>query len=152
MKRESLSEILSIDGKIKKSNFFKTENEKIKMNWFLYEIASSIFSIYSENRIKKALTKFRISKERFAQFSIFYSKQMTKTIFETLNGKTPNVVLSYAPIESFFKNIDDKLVNDILTEIGKKWDEQLSMCEVCPTRCVSEKEKKCEMFDDDYYP
>ena len=35
----------------------------------------------------------------------------------------------------------------ILDAIAEAWDEQLSVCEICPTRCVSEKDRYCTMFD-----
>ena len=36
----------------------------------------------------------------------------------------------------------------MLDAISKAWDEQLSVCEICPTRCVSEKDAYCTMFED----
>jgi hypothetical protein len=34
---------------------------------------------------------------------------------------------------------------------AKAWDFQTEGCEVCPTRCISEKYERALMFDDPYY-
>ena len=74
---------------------------------------------------------------------------MKGIILEKLSGKIDEVYSSYEWIEAYFPKLrDDKLVDDILMVIAKTWDEQLSICETCPTRCISEKDNYCTIFDD----
>jgi uncharacterized Fe-S radical SAM superfamily protein PflX len=73
---------------------------------------------------------------------------MKKIILEKLSGKIETVYLSHKTIESFFTKISDRMVNAVLDVIAEVWDDQLGCCEVCPTRCISEKEVYCTMFDD----
>ncbi|MGB2728945.1 MAG: hypothetical protein WBD09_10815 [Halobacteriota archaeon] len=51
-------------------------------------------------------------------------------------------------IEVYFPKLSDKTVDKMLDAIEEAWDEQLSFCEVCPTRCVTEKDVYCTMFDE----
>ena len=59
-----------------------------------------------------------------------------------------NVYFSHEMIESYFPNLDDKFIDKILDSISKTWGEQLSFCEICPTRCISERDAYCTMFND----
>jgi len=56
--------------------------------------------------------------------------------------------ISYEPIEEFFPNIGDDMVNKMTDAISEAWDTMLGFCAICPTRCISEKDVFCTMFDD----
>ena len=75
---------------------------------------------------------------------------MQDVIFQKLAGGIETVYFSYEMRESFFPEISDKLENKMLDAISKPWDELLSVCETCPTRCISEKDAYCTMFDEEY--
>jgi len=81
-------------------------------------------------------------------FCIFYSKQMKQEILDKLAGKTENVALSYYAIEKFFPKLSDKLVDNLLTSVFGAWESITSMCVECPTRSISERDRKAPMFDD----
>jgi hypothetical protein len=76
---------------------------------------------------------------------------MKTEILDKLSGKIENVSLSYHAIEDFFPHLNDKLVDDLLTSAFDAWDSITSMCVICPTRCISEKDNKAPMFDDPMY-
>ena len=135
---------------IKPTSFYSRESEKTKLNWFCYEIALSI-ELDIKRNLGKQLMKYKIDDRAIAEFSIYYSKVMKDIILQKLSGKIKIVIHSYEPIESYFPKINDKMVNKMLDEIAKAWDEQLSVCVHCPNRCVSEKDAYCPMFDNDHY-
>ena len=54
-------------------------------------------------------------------------------------------------IEAYFPNLDDLSVDKILDSLAITWDELLAGCERCPTRCISEKDLHCDMFDWDEF-
>ena len=133
---------------IKPTSFYSCEVEKTKLNWFCYELSMGIYDKMKGN-IGKRLKKHKISDEALAGFSIYISKKMKDIILQKLSGRIEVVHLSYEMIESYFPKLNDKMVNKILDVISKTWDEQLSFCGVCPTRCISEKDAYCTMFDEE---
>ncbi len=132
---------------IKPTSFYHSESEKIKLNWFCYELSMGIYDEVNED-LGKRLRKHKIDENAIAEFSVYLSKTMKDIILQKLSGKIEKVYFSYEMVESYFPNLSDKQVNKMLDAISKAWDEQLSVCEICPTRCVSEKDAYCTMFDD----
>ena len=94
------------------------------------------------------LRKKGLGEQRIVDFCVYYAKALVPAIEDRLQGKTVGTHLSYKPIETFFKELNDRLVDRLLTVITRAWDEQLQFCEVCPTRCISERDVYCTMFDD----
>lgn len=72
---------------------------------------------------------------------------MKGIILQKLSGTINETYISFEIVESYFPNISDGLVNKVLDVISETWDKQLSFCEVCPTRCISEKDAYCTMFN-----
>jgi len=71
-----------------------------------------------------------------------------RTMVQKLAGIIGKVYFSYEMVESYFPTLSDRLVNRMLDAISKAWDEQLSICEICPTRCIIEKDMYCTMFNE----
>jgi len=130
--------------------FYSTEKEKIKLNWFLFEYAAE-FDSHIKRTLRKRLKRKNIDNNKIAELCIYYSKHMKWEILDKLYGKIENVSLSYHAIEEFFPNLNDKLVDDLLTSAFDAWDSITSMCVTCPTRCISEKDQKAPMFEDPNY-
>ena len=144
MKEEERSGI----SMIKPTSFYSSESEKTKLNWFCYELSVGMYDEMKED-IGKQLKKHKIRDEILAVFSIYISKKMKDIILQKLSGRIDKVYFSYEMIESYFPNLDDKLVDKMLDSISETWDVQLSLCEICPTRCISEKDEYCTMFNDE---
>ena len=132
---------------IKPTSFYSSKNEKTKLNWFCYELSVGIYDDMKDD-IGKRLKKHKIRDEVLAEFSIYISKKMKDVILQKLSCRIENVYFSHEMIESYFPNLDDKFINKMLDSISKTWDKQLSFCEICPTRCISEKDAYCTMFND----
>jgi len=132
------------------SDFFRQESEKTKFNWFFFEYAAEIQSRIGRP-LKARLRREGIGEKEIAGFCIHYSKQTKRPILAKLSGKASRMVHSYHTIEKFFPTLDEKLVDELLTVVGDAWEGLLGMCERCPTRCISEKEKKATMFDNPLY-
>ena len=137
-------------GVISPADFFSNESEKTKLNWFCFEFAAEIQG-HVKKSLKKKLQKAGVSDEDLANFCIFYSKNMKPQILKCVAGKQENIHLSYLPIEQYFSSLNDKLVDDLLTVVENAWKNITDMCVVCPTRCISEKDRKADMFDDPAY-
>ena len=137
-------------GEISPADFFSSDLEKTKFNWFFFEYAAEIQSKIGRS-LKNRLKRRAVSEEDIAEFCIHYARQMERPILDKLSGEAADMVLSYHPIEEFFPSLSDKLVDDLLTVVSEAWEGLLEMCERCPTRCISEKEEKAPMFDDPFY-
>ena len=133
---------------IKPTSFYSSESEKTKLNWFCYELSIEIYD-NMKRRIRNRLKRNKISDEALAEFSINISKGMKDIILQKLSGRIKNVYFSHEMIERNFPNLDDRTINRMLDIIARAWDKMLSTCEVCPTRCISEKDEYCAMFDDE---
>jgi type I site-specific restriction-modification system R (restriction) subunit len=129
--------------------FYSNESEKIKLNWFCYELSMGIYD-NMKKEIGSRLEKQKISDKALAEFSVYYSKEMKNMILQQLSGKIKTVCISYEPIESYFPDLDAGLINKMTDVTSDAWDEMLSICEVCPNRCISEKDAYCTLFDDKF--
>ena len=128
---------------IRPTSFYSSEGEKVKLNWFCYELALSIYDSMKDELAHPAREGRKISDEILADFSIHYAKGMKDEVLRQLSGEIEKVCISYEPIESFFPDIGDDMVNKMTDVISQAWDEMLSICEVCPNRCISEKDAFC---------
>jgi hypothetical protein len=137
-------------GVISPSDFFSNDSEKTKLNWFCFEFAVGIKSQVGKS-MKKRLQKAGVSDEALAAFCIFYSKSMKPQILQRVAGRQAHINISYLPIEEYFPFLSDKLVDDLLAAVSAAWNEQTDICVTCPTRCISEKNRRADMFDDPYY-
>ena len=84
-------------------NFFSTDAEKTKLNWFLFEFAREIESIIGrEKRLKRQLHRKGADDSRIGDFCVHYAKHMKGQILDKLAGRMPQVRFGYEEIEAFF--------------------------------------------------
>ena len=97
------------------------------------------------------MKKKKVGQKRIVEFCVFYSKGMKQEILDRVSGQTENVALSYHPIEEFFPELNDKLVDQLLKAACGAWESITDACASCPTRCISERDMRAHMFDDPSY-
>jgi len=131
---------------IKAEYFYKNAAEKTKLNWFCYEYA---FVLYSQIRSSHKLTRYRNNntQDQITAFCVHFSKSMKQSIFDKLSGRTAITILDEAYVYSFYPDSSHSQTGKLLTAASEAWDEHLSICETCPTRCISEMYEMCGMFD-----
>jgi len=110
---------------IKPTSFYSNESEKIKLNWFCYELSMGIYDNMKDD-LGYRLKRHKISEDVLADFSICTSKKLMDVILRQLSGKDKKVCISYELIESYFPDLDGRLINKMLDVISKAWDENLS--------------------------
>jgi len=138
-------------GAISPADFFSNDSEKTKLNWFCFEFAAEIQS-HIGTPLKKRLQKAGITDDALSGFCIHYAQIMKPQVLRQIAGKQSNIYLTYLPIEEYFPTLSDKIVDALLTAAGEAWKNLTDMCVMCPTRCISERDRKAAMFDDpDYY-
>lgn len=131
---------------IKAEWFYTKESEKTKINWFCFEYALEFYTFIMESKkLKKYCDKN--TKEMVADFCAYFSKRMKKSIYDKLSGITDMTIIDEKYISDYYPKNSQKQ-NIIFIEVAEQaWDNLLSACEMCPTRCISEREKKSEFFD-----
>ncbi|MFZ2375936.1 MAG: hypothetical protein WAV83_01835 [Methanothrix sp.] len=146
-KRRNAKKEKSCLDMISPTSFYSSEGDKVKLNWFCYELALSIYD-GMKDELAPRLRRKKISDEVLAEFSIHYAKAMKDEVLRQLSGEIEKVCISYESIEAFFPNIGDDMVNKMTDTISHAWTQMLSICEVCPNRCISEKDAFCTLFDE----
>jgi hypothetical protein len=126
--------------------FYRFNAEKIKLNWFLYEVALEYQSHIKKN---KALTKFReeLGEKAVADFCAYFAKRMKESVLDQLDGVTAETILYEEYFSDYFHGMDGKLKKLLNQTAEEAWDSHLSVCETCPSRCLSEKELPSPFFD-----
>ena len=136
---------MSIDP-IKAKYFYENENEKTKLNWFCYEYAFVLYKNIMEAKILKKYRK-KNKNEQIVKFCVYFSKEMKRSIHEKLGRIVENTTFYEEYVKDYYPNNTNAENYLLLNVATKAWDEMLSNCVYCPTRCISEMNKKCILFD-----
>ena len=131
---------------IKPEWFYENEEGKTKLNWFLYEVALEYQSFIKSSAELKAYKK-AYGDRNIALFCTHYAKQMKQSVLDRLEGKTDATIIDEEYITDFYPMMAQKDVNLLMDAACEAWDQHLSVCEACPTRCLSEKDHMIDLFD-----
>ena len=131
-------------------HFFNADEDKIKLNWFAFELACEIDRAIPV-KLKKYLSKKGYTKEMFNKTCINLLKLLQEIVLKKLRNEIPNMEINYIEVEQAFPKINNKTVNKLLNCTAKAWDNLLDICVSCPSACVSNKDDYCPMFDDESY-
>ena len=78
---------------------------------------------------------------------MYFAKQMKKSVYDRLARLTPAVIIDEEYIANYYPR-NTQRQNKVFIEVaGQAWDNLLATCEICPVRCISEREKRSEFFD-----
>jgi len=71
------------------ADFFSTDHEKIKLNWFLFEYAlECAMFIQGDRKLLSRLEQKGVNAQAVASFYIHHAKQMKNEIIDRLSGKS----------------------------------------------------------------
>lgn len=139
--------MMHLDPPIKPEWFYSNEKEKTKINWFCFEYALELYTaIMKSSALKryKAITK----PENIADFCTYLALRMKKSVYDRLSGATDAVIMDEEYIESYYPEHTQHQNMKIMNVAFEAWDSLVAICETCPTRCISERERKSEFFDE----
>jgi hypothetical protein len=131
---------------VKAEWFYKSEEEKIKINWFCYEYANVI---YGEIMDSKNLAKYRNghSKKEIAGFCLHFSKAMKRSIDNRLRGLEDAVIVDDRYVYEFYPKISPVYAKGLLLAANKALEEMFFVCESCSHRCLMDGDAHTDMFD-----
>jgi hypothetical protein len=87
---------------IKPTSFYSNESEKIKLNWFCYELSMGIYDNMKDD-LGYRLKRHKISEDVLADFSICTSKKLKDVILRQLSGKDKKVCISMSGLNPIFQ-------------------------------------------------
>jgi uncharacterized Fe-S radical SAM superfamily protein PflX len=129
-----------------KSSWFCVYDDRIKFNWFSYEYALKLYDYVKESKRLKKWGSVKTDIE-IANYCAYFAKRMKQAVADKLSGVTDIVELDEEYIADYW-HTNTQRENKVLNEVaGEAWDRLLSVCETCPTRCLSERFLPCELFD-----
>ncbi|MBU0498764.1 MAG: hypothetical protein KJ558_00625 [Gammaproteobacteria bacterium] len=137
-------------SRISPHQFYSNQSEKIGFNWFAFELACEIDRAVP-NKVKKYLSKRGYTKQTFDMSCINLAKLLQGVVLKKLNNEIPDMQLNYTEVEKAFPKLNDKTIDDLLVCTEVAWEHLLSVCVSCPAACISNKDKYCSMFDDEFY-
>jgi uncharacterized Fe-S radical SAM superfamily protein PflX len=135
-----------MEDNIKAENFYKDYGDKIKLNWFCYEYANNLYSLINRN---KGLTQYkkRHSSAQIADFSLYFAKRIRKSIYDKQTGRSGIVAINDQYVYEYNPKYSYKQAQALIEAADEAWNETLSMCNVCPNRCLIEAFELTPMFD-----
>jgi uncharacterized Fe-S radical SAM superfamily protein PflX len=137
---------MNIEPPIKASWFYVFKSEKIKFNWFCYEYACTFYEyIMKSEKLKK--WRSRRSELQIAEFCAYFAKRMKQAVLDKLAGLTDATTSDEEYIADYCHENSHSQNALIMDVAGEAWEQLLSSCVTCPTRCISERYEKCELFD-----
>jgi len=129
-----------------KASWFCVYDDRIKFNWFSYEYALKLYDFVKGSKRLKKWVSGKTDIE-VANYCAYFAKRMKQAVTDKLSGVTDIVELDEEYIADYW-HTNTQRENKALNEVaGEAWDQLLSVCETCPTRCLSERFLPCELFD-----
>jgi hypothetical protein len=131
---------------IQAGNFYQDDGDKIKLNWFCYEYANTLYSFI---KLSKTLEQYkaRHSPAQIAEFSLYFAKRMRKSIYDMHVGKRKDVAVSTQYVYEHDSKCSSKQARALIEAAQSAWDEITLGCSICPSRCLSEAFELTPMFD-----
>jgi hypothetical protein len=127
--------------------FYNMEGGKIKLNWFLLEIA---LDYYDRIRSSPALSSYlkQYDERQRAQFCTYFSRRLKKSVLECIHGHEASVVIYPEHIDDFYPHHTPQMNKALTKAATDTVIHMLSACKKCPQGCLSEYSAKTTLFDD----
>jgi len=139
---------LPTDCPIETKWFYRSENEKIKFAWFLYEYACAYYNQITDSRKKNVMRWVKEQTElQRADFCAYFSKRVQDSLSEYILGRTNDILCDVTYIQVYLHRSSRQL-NTELAFLGQEamvW--LLEICNTCPVQCLDDPSGYCEYFD-----
>ncbi len=137
---------MELNPPIKAEWFYTDESEQTKINWFCFEYALEFYTFIIKSQALRKYCK-RNSNDEIAAFCAYFAKRMKKSVYDQLGPITPVTIIDEEYIADYYPKNTQRQNMVFIDAAGEAWDNLLSICEACPSRCISEREKRSEFFD-----
>jgi len=134
---------------IQASWFYLAENEKCKLNWFLYKFAIKLFDYLKANS-NKTVMKFvsQQSDEELAEYCAYFAKRMRNNT-QRHHYRDIGADIADDEYNRDYCHYNTQAENEILAKVAEAaWLDLLVYCSFCPSGCLNEGSISCNYFDD----
>jgi len=128
--------------------FYTGESEKIKLNWFLFELACKLYE-HIESSQNKAIRKWlaQRSEEQTAEFCAYFSKRVRQSVLAFLEGPEEAIKMPEYFVSDYCHANTRREYKAILDIASAAWTGLLQSCNACTCNCIDERYMRCEFFD-----
>jgi len=140
--------------KIKSTEIGTSESDKTMGNWFIYEFSNSIYDSLSEffEFEEDTLDFSFLSDKEMKSFSISVANKTVDMIRQWKNGRTNEFQISPDLLKSILdKEVKRDLIDIFVDIITDNLNNQLNICQGCPTQCIHDLDGRCYLFDSGPY-
>ncbi len=136
--------------RVKPEDFYRSDAEKTKLNWLLYEYALEMESgiLHDRELVADLRAEAGVDGDAIARVCVAYAKSLRREILDRLENRNEAIRIGYEPLEKALPEATDDLVDRLLNHAAEAWDSLVEACAECPTRCASERDAPAPMFDD----
>lgn len=135
---------------IQPDHFFSNNEEKTKLNWFAFELASEIDRAVPF-KLKNYIARRGYTRQTFNMSCIKLAYLLQGVALKKLGNEISDMQIDYTEVEKAFPKLNDKTIDKLLDYTAAAWENLLSVCVSCPSACVSNKDDYSPMFDDKIY-
>ena len=132
--------------RVKATNFYADNGDKIKLNWFLYEYANLL---YIKIAASPKLTRYwNLYKEKQIEaFCVYFSKRLKKSIHDLQMGHSGDVTINARYVYEFYPKNSFAQTQALIEVALAAWQEQLRNCRGCSQQCLNDGYEITGMFD-----
>lgn len=135
---------------IKSNDFYKSESDKTKANWFNYEFANKVYDAILET-LKEQNVLIPVHHSELKELSVSIAKIAINLLRFRKKTGGPITILSEVIKSPILDSLNAELVEHIGEVVNKCLGSQLEVCEICSTRCIYDLDGICYMFDEGPY-
>ncbi len=144
-----MEKVTSVDihDYIEPNRFYQDDADKIKLNWFCYEFSNNFYQAIKDSKDLSGYRK-KHSEDNISEFCLYFSKRLRKSIFDAATAKKKGVEFNGLYVYEFYPGISKKLIELLLEAALSAWQDQITLCAVCPNRCLENGFDLCiELFE-----
>ena len=135
---------------ISPASFYSNDSEKTKLNWLCYELAMGIYGKIMEEEDEEFMRHI-FDVGAVTDFSVHLSKRIGGGLTKSPSGRIDKDYVLGAS-KRFFPGLTRRVYDTMFKAVSEAVKELLEICELCPTRCLYEKNAYCTMFDKGGFP
>lgn len=136
--------------RVRPEDFYRSDADKTKLNWLLYEYALEMEAEILDDRdlVAELRAEAGIDGDAIARVCVDYAMSLRREILDRLENRNQAIRIGYEPLEKALPEATDELIDQLLTHAAEAWNSLAEACGECPTHCASEPRAPAPMFDD----
>jgi hypothetical protein len=137
---------------IKSYEIARSESDKTKRNWFIYELSNDVYNAASIFLSGLGPSRPVLPKRVLKKFSVDVAGETVRQIREQKGEGKKELIFSTSMFEQLLKGrVKPKLIRELVNITLDVIQETMENCLHCSTGCLVDLDGKCTMFDEGPY-